>query len=92
MNSTSGITSGNEYLKDLILYQNCINTNNDKPFSITSGNAIVQLQNCVITKSGTIQKRGGLGNILTPICTHYWKTYQGFTESYDFCVHCDVKK
>lgn len=87
------ILGDNEYLKDSIPYQNCTNTNNDKPFRITSGNSIVQLQNCVITKSGAIQKRHGLENILKPLgCDHEWKTYQGFTENYDFCVHCDVKK
>lgn len=26
------------------------------------------------------------------ICYHEWKTYHGFTESFEFCQKCDVKK
>jgi hypothetical protein len=25
-------------------------------------------------------------------CAHSWKKYQGFTESYHYCEHCDEKK
>lgn len=25
-------------------------------------------------------------------CTHYWKSYQGFTETYAYCEKCDLKK
>lgn len=25
-------------------------------------------------------------------CSHEWKTYNGFTESFEFCQKCDVKK
>ncbi|HEY5235058.1 MAG TPA: hypothetical protein VIJ14_02670 [Rhabdochlamydiaceae bacterium] len=25
-------------------------------------------------------------------CSHSWKTYEGFTQKYDYCVHCDEKK
>lgn len=25
-------------------------------------------------------------------CNHKWKKYQGFTDSYEYCEHCDVKK
>ena len=26
------------------------------------------------------------------VCSHSWKTYEGFTQKYDYCVHCDEKK
>jgi hypothetical protein len=26
------------------------------------------------------------------ICSHSWKQYQGFTETYDYCVKCDKKR
>lgn len=26
------------------------------------------------------------------ICFHSWKQYQGFTENYDYCTKCDLKK
>lgn len=26
------------------------------------------------------------------ICSHSWKSYQGFSESYDYCEKCDLKK
>ena len=25
-------------------------------------------------------------------CSHEWKTYNGFTETFEFCQKCDVKK
>lgn len=25
-------------------------------------------------------------------CSHSWKTYNGFTESFEFCDKCDIKK
>ena len=27
-----------------------------------------------------------------PTCSHKWKTYTGFTEKYEYCEHCDVKR
>lgn len=27
-----------------------------------------------------------------PTCNHEWKQYVGFTNRYDFCVHCDNKR
>lgn len=34
-------------------------------------------------------------NVFTPktqACTHTWKHYKGFTESYDYCEICDLKR
>lgn len=28
----------------------------------------------------------------TKVCHHQWTSYVGFTESYEFCIHCDCKK
>lgn len=25
-------------------------------------------------------------------CYHEWKTYEGITDKYDYCIKCDVKK
>lgn len=25
-------------------------------------------------------------------CDHSWKQYQGFTENYEYCIKCDLKK
>lgn len=25
-------------------------------------------------------------------CDHTWKLYQGFNESYEYCIHCDLKR
>ena len=25
-------------------------------------------------------------------CNHSWKTYHGFSESYEYCEHCDAKR
>ncbi len=30
--------------------------------------------------------------ILKSNCNHNWKSYQGFTENYDYCSKCDLKK
>lgn len=26
------------------------------------------------------------------VCSHKWKTYTGFTDKYEYCEHCDVKR
>lgn len=25
-------------------------------------------------------------------CDHLWKLYEGFTKTYEYCIHCDEKK
>lgn len=45
--------------------------------------------------TGKIEKRMGydaaIGLILN-ICNHSWKSYQGFSENYEYCEKCDEKK
>lgn len=62
------------------------------------------MSNNIIVKSSKfppLQKRRGyealkqLENIELPkkfTCSHEWKTYNGFIETYDFCTKCDVKR
>ena len=31
-------------------------------------------------------------HIVEPECDHKWKLYQGFTDKYEYCEYCDVKR
>lgn len=75
-------------------------------YNMTVAEALTRLDNITWNKSETLQKRRGLENIMTNLysgkyypvpdisskCNHSWKSYQGFSENYDYCEKCDIKK
>lgn len=57
-----------------------------------------------LNTTGKIEKRIGCENLIKSLkevqypnsklntCNHSWKSYQGFSENYDYCEKCDEKK
>ncbi len=71
-----------------------------KPEGITSGSALRAMENIIFPDTGLLMRRQDISKeslndqyeIRMGVCNHTWKTYQGFTDTYDFCEKCDLKK
>jgi len=45
--------------------------------------------------TGNIKYHSGIVNLpegIEVVCNHQWQSYTGFSESYEFCTCCDMKK